>query len=45
MTPRLALITGGICGLGEVNSRKMEDAHYRVFVTYSPSNKTADQVK
>ena len=43
MAKRLALITGGMGGLGETISTKMADAGYRVAVTYSPSNKTADQ--
>ena len=37
---RVALITGGMGGLGETISTKMADANYRVAVTYSPSNKT-----
>jgi len=41
--PRIALITGGMGGLGETVSTKMADAGYRVAVTYSPSNKTADK--
>jgi len=41
--PRVALITGGMGGLGETVSTKMADAGYRVAVTYSPSNKTADR--
>src|SRR3990167_1518007 len=41
--PRVALITGGMGGLGETISTKMADAGYRVAVTYSPSNKTAKQ--
>jgi len=41
--PRIALITGGMGGLGETVSTKMADAGYKVAVTYSPSNKTADQ--
>jgi acetoacetyl-CoA reductase len=40
---RLALITGGMGGLGETISTKMADAGYTVAVTYSPANKTADQ--
>ena len=40
--PRVALVTGGMGGLGETISTKMADAGYRVAVTYSPSNKTAD---
>jgi len=38
MAQRLALITGGMGGLGETISTKMSDAGYRVAVTYSPSN-------
>jgi acetoacetyl-CoA reductase len=41
--PRIALITGGMGGLGESISTKMADAGYKVAVTYSPSNKTANQ--
>jgi acetoacetyl-CoA reductase len=43
MAKRLALITGGMGGLGETISTKMADAGYAVAVTYSPSNKTVDQ--
>jgi len=43
MATRLALITGGMGGLGETISAKMADAGYRVAVTYSPSNKTSRQ--
>src|SRR5258706_67862 len=43
MATRLALITGGMGGLGETISTKMADAGYRVAVTYSPSNKTVDR--
>ena len=43
MTKRVALITGGMGGLGETISTKMSDAGYRVAVTYSPSNKTSAQ--
>ena len=43
MTKRVALITGGMGGLGETVSTKMADAGYQVVVTYSPSNKTADK--
>src|SRR5213596_215786 len=38
MATRLALITGGMGGLGETISTKMAGAGYRVVVTYSPSN-------
>ena len=43
MATRLALITGGMGGLGETISTKMADAGYRVAVTYSSSNKTVGQ--
>ena len=43
MTKRVALITGGMGGLGETISTKMADAGYRVVVTCSPSNKTSNQ--
>jgi acetoacetyl-CoA reductase len=36
--PRIAVVTGGMGGLGETISTKMADAGYRVVVTYSPSN-------
>ena len=35
---RVALVTGGMGGLGEVISTKMADAGYKVAVTYSPGN-------
>ena len=35
---RIAVVTGGMGGLGETISTKMADAGYRVAVTYSPSN-------
>ena len=41
MTKRVALITGGMGGLGETISTKMSDAGYQVAVTYSPTNKTS----
>ncbi len=41
MAQRVALITGGMGGLGETVSTKMADAGYKVAVTYSPSNKTS----
>ena len=41
MAKRLALITGGMGGLGEAISVKMHAAGYKVVVTHSPSNKTA----
>jgi len=43
MAQRVALITGGMGGLGESISTKMAGAGYRVVVTCSPSNKTADE--
>ena len=36
---RIALITGGMGGLGESISTKMADAGFRVVVTHSPGNK------
>jgi acetoacetyl-CoA reductase len=38
MTKRIALITGGMGGLGEAISTRLYDAGYRVVVTHSPSN-------
>ncbi|HVB48695.1 MAG TPA: acetoacetyl-CoA reductase [Burkholderiales bacterium] len=35
---RLAVVTGGMGGLGETISTKMADAGYKVVVTYSPAN-------
>ena len=35
---KIAVVTGGMGGLGETISTKMADAGYRVVVTYSPSN-------
>jgi acetoacetyl-CoA reductase len=43
MAKRLALITGGMGGLGETISTKMSDAGYRVAVTYSPANRSASE--
>jgi acetoacetyl-CoA reductase len=43
MAQRIALITGGMGGLGEYISTKMHDAGYRVVVTHSPGNKIATQ--
>jgi acetoacetyl-CoA reductase len=42
MTKRVALVTGGMGGLGETISTKMADAGYAVAVTYSPSNTTSE---
>lgn len=41
MAKRIALITGGMGGLGESISTKMHDASFNVVVTHSPSNKNA----
>ena len=38
---RVALITGGMGGLGELISTKMHTAGYRVVVTHSPGNTRA----
>src|ERR1700686_4527314 len=43
MNNRVALITGGMGGLGETISMKMANAGYKVAVTYSPSNKNSAQ--
>ena len=43
MAKRVAVITGGMGGLGETISTKMADAGYTVAVTCSPSNKSAGQ--
>jgi len=40
---RVALITGGMGGLGETISTKMADAGYKVVVTYSPGNTKHDE--
>src|SRR5206468_1248445 len=37
-TQRIAVVTGGMGGLGETISTNMADAGYRVVVTYSQSN-------
>jgi acetoacetyl-CoA reductase len=41
MAKRIALITGGMGGLGESISTKMHDAGFHVVVTHSPGNKNA----
>jgi len=43
MAKRVAVITGGMGGLGESISTKMHDAGYTVVVTHSPGNKNADE--
>src|SRR6266581_3064901 len=43
MAQNVALITGGMGGLGETISTKMAAAGYRVVVTHSPSNQTVDE--
>ena len=43
MGQRVAVVTGGMGGLGETISTKMADAGYQVVVTYSPSNTTSDK--
>ena len=43
MAKRVAVITGGMGGLGETISTKMYDAGYTVVVTHSPSNKSASE--
>ncbi len=40
---RVAIVTGGMGGLGELISVKMNAAGYRVVVTHSPGNKNAEQ--
>jgi len=40
---RVALVTGGMGGLGETISAKMADVGYRVVVTYSPGNTKHDE--
>jgi len=41
MVKRIALITGGMGGLGESISTKMHDAGFNVVLTHSPGNKNA----
>ena len=40
---RVALVTGGMGGLGETISTKMADTGYKVVVTYSPGNTKHDE--
>ena len=41
MTKQIAVVTGGMGGLGEAISGKLHDAGYSVAVTYSPQNNGA----
>jgi len=41
MTKRIALVTGGMGGLGEAISTRLHDAGHTVVVTYSPGNTNA----
>lgn len=43
MAKKIALVTGGMGGLGETISTKLADAGYSVIVTHSPTNKTANE--
>ncbi|MGH8726938.1 MAG: acetoacetyl-CoA reductase [Burkholderiales bacterium] len=43
MAKKIALVTGGMGGLGEAISTKLADAGYSVIVTHSPTNKTANE--
>jgi len=42
MTKRVALVTGGMGGIGEAISIRLHDVGHAVVVTYSPSNTGAD---
>ena len=42
MTKRVALVTGGMGGLGEAISIRLHNAGYRMVVTHSPNNDGAD---
>ena len=42
MTNRIAVVTGGMGGLGEAISIRLHDAGYRVIVTCSPGNTCSD---
>jgi acetoacetyl-CoA reductase len=42
MAKRIALVTGGMGGIGEAISIKLHDTGYMVAVTYSPNNTSAD---
>ncbi|MGF6444676.1 acetoacetyl-CoA reductase [Paraburkholderia youngii] len=43
MTKRIAVVTGGMGGLGEAISTKLHDAGYAVVVTHSPNNSRATE--
>ncbi|GAB3626297.1 3-ketoacyl-ACP reductase [Pandoraea terrae] len=43
MTKRIALVTGGMGGLGDAISVKLHDAGYQVVVTHSPGNTIVDE--
>ena len=43
MAKRLAVVTGGMGGLGEAICTKLADAGYQVVATYSPGNSTASE--
>jgi acetoacetyl-CoA reductase len=43
MTKQVALVTGGMGGLGEAISIRLHDAGYAVVVTRSPQNTGADR--
>ncbi|MGF6985227.1 acetoacetyl-CoA reductase [Paraburkholderia atlantica] len=43
MTKRIAVVTGGMGGLGEAISTKLHDAGYAVVVTHSPNNSGATE--
>lgn len=43
MTRKVALVTGGMGGIGEAISVRLHDAGHTVIVTYSPSNANADR--
>jgi len=43
MSKRVAVVTGGMGGIGEAISMRLHDDGMRVVVTHSPSNKTSDQ--
>jgi len=43
MAKRVAVVTGGMGGIGEAISMRLADAGFRVVVTTSPGNKKSDQ--